>query len=160
MQHIWHYGNAPCVTSNLDSKVTILFSQITRKWCKIELFLQWQAIIDIIYFLLSIYCFSEITTISYFELSQGSAATYWSYGGKCFFLVFVGNLLGFPAVKELWKSVKNWQSYRHGFGVLLFWGSSFKITPIFDVFVVRIAVDSYQQETDLEPLKSHLHRGP
>jgi len=34
---------------------------------------------------------------------------------------FVGNLLGFPAVKELWKSFENWQSYRHEFGVLLFW---------------------------------------
>jgi len=22
---------------------------------------------------------------------------------------FVGNLLGFPAVKEFWKSIKNWQ---------------------------------------------------
>jgi len=33
---------------------------------------------------------------------------------------FVENLLGFPAVKELWKSVKNWQSYRHEFGILLF----------------------------------------
>ena len=30
---------------------------------------------------------------------------------------FVGNLLGFPAVKEFWKSVKNWQSYCHEFGV-------------------------------------------
>jgi len=26
---------------------------------------------------------------------------------------FVGNLLLFPAVKELWKSIKNLQSYRH-----------------------------------------------
>ena len=36
---------------------------------------------------------------------------------------FAGNLLLFPAVKELWKSVKNWQSYPHEFGVglLLFW---------------------------------------
>jgi len=35
---------------------------------------------------------------------------------------FIGNLFGFPAVKEFWKSVKNLQSYRHEFGVLLFWG--------------------------------------
>jgi len=34
---------------------------------------------------------------------------------------FVGNLHSFPAVKEFWNSVKNWQSYRHEFGVLLFW---------------------------------------
>jgi len=33
---------------------------------------------------------------------------------------FVGNLLLFPAVKELWKSVKNWQSYCHEYGVLFF----------------------------------------
>jgi len=32
---------------------------------------------------------------------------------------FVGNLPGFPIVKEFWKSVKNWQSYHHKFGVLL-----------------------------------------
>jgi len=35
---------------------------------------------------------------------------------------FVGNLHGFQAVKELWKSVKNWQSYRYEFDVLLFGG--------------------------------------
>jgi len=35
---------------------------------------------------------------------------------------FVGNLLGFQAVKEFWRSVKNWQSYRHEFGVLV-WDS-------------------------------------
>jgi len=34
---------------------------------------------------------------------------------------FVGNLLGFPSVKEFWKSVKNWQSYCHEFGVQFFW---------------------------------------
>jgi len=34
---------------------------------------------------------------------------------------FVVNLLLFPAMKEFWKSVKNWQSYRHEFAVLLFW---------------------------------------
>jgi len=35
-------------------------------------------------------------------------------------MIFVGNLPNFPAVKEWWKSVKNWRSYRHEFGVLLF----------------------------------------
>jgi len=35
---------------------------------------------------------------------------------------FVGNLFLFQAVEEFWKSVKIWQSYRHEFGVLLFWG--------------------------------------
>ena len=33
---------------------------------------------------------------------------------------FVGNLRGFPAVKEFWKSVKNWQSYCHEFCVQFF----------------------------------------
>jgi len=36
---------------------------------------------------------------------------------------FVRNLLLFPAMKEFRKSVKNWQSYRHEFDVLLFWDS-------------------------------------
>jgi len=34
---------------------------------------------------------------------------------------FVGNLHGFPAVKEFWKSVKNWQSHCYEFGEVLFW---------------------------------------
>jgi len=42
------------------------------------------------------------------------------YGGK-YYMGFVGNLLGFPAIKEFWKSVKNWQSYCHEFGVQFFW---------------------------------------
>jgi len=42
------------------------------------------------------------------------------YGGK-YYMGFVGNLLGFPAMKEFWKSVKNWQSYCHAFGVQFFW---------------------------------------
>jgi len=38
---------------------------------------------------------------------------------------FVGNLPGFPAVKEFGKSVKNGQSYDHEFGVLFFfWGGT------------------------------------
>ena len=68
---------------------------------------------------------------------QGSAATYWRYGGK-YYMNFVGNLHGFPAVKEFWKSVKNWQSYRHEFGVLLFWNTVYMIQPRFDCdFLVR-----------------------
>jgi len=39
---------------------------------------------------------------------------------------FVGNLSGFLAVKEIWKSVKNWQSYRHESGVLLFWDTVYQ----------------------------------
>jgi len=41
---------------------------------------------------------------------------------------FVGNLLFFPAVKQFWKSVKNWQSFRHEFGVLLFWDAVYIYT--------------------------------
>ena len=36
-------------------------------------------------------------------------------------VTIVGKLPLFPAVKEFWKSVKNWQSYRPEFGVPLFW---------------------------------------
>jgi len=39
-------------------------------------------------------------------------------------LGFVGNLGLFPAVKEFWKSVKNWQSYRDEFCVSTFLGHS------------------------------------
>jgi len=39
-------------------------------------------------------------------------------------MYFIGNLPGFPAVKEFWKFVKNWQSYCHEVDVLLFWGHS------------------------------------
>jgi len=42
---------------------------------------------------------------------------------------FVGNLLLFPAVKEFCKSVKNWQSYRHEYGVIRFWGHSVVLGP-------------------------------
>ena len=34
--------------------------------------------------------------------------------------IFFRNSLLFPALIEFWKSVKNWRSYRHEFGVLLF----------------------------------------
>jgi len=50
--------------------------------------------------------FLEITTISYFKVSQGSVETHRSYDGK-YYISFVGNLLSFPAVKEFRKSVKN-----------------------------------------------------
>jgi len=39
----------------------------------------------------------KITTVSYFLLSQGSAATHWRYGEK-YYMGFVGNLRGFTAV--------------------------------------------------------------
>ena len=55
--------------------------------------------------------------------------------------IFVGNLPLFPAVKEFWKSVKNWQSYRHEFGVLLFWDT-----------VYNESMTSVQSSTDSEKL--------
>jgi len=79
------------------------------------------------------FCFSQMWhdfRLFFWRLAQchtsnfrklGSAPTYWRYVGK-YYVGFVGNLLGFPAVKEFWKSVKNWQTYqtyRHEFGVLL-----------------------------------------
>jgi len=34
---------------------------------------------------------------------------------------FIGNLVLFAAVKEFWQSIKNWQSYSHGYGGTHFW---------------------------------------
>jgi len=42
----------------------------------------------------------------------GSAVTYFAYGGM-YYARFVYNLLLFPTVKEVWKSVRFWQSYCH-----------------------------------------------
>ena len=52
-----------------------------------------------------------------YAVSQ-KVATYWIYGGK-YYMDFIGNLLVFLAMKEFWKSVKNWQSYCDEFGALL-----------------------------------------
>ena len=57
-----------------------------------------------------------------------SAATYWRYG-RNYYMGFVGNLLGFPAVKEFGKSVKNWQSYCHEFVVQFFWPTMYTVSP-------------------------------
>ena len=51
------------------------------------------------------------------------------YGGK-YYMDFIENLVLFPAVKKIWKSIKNWESYCYEFGVLLFWDTvyvTFKI---------------------------------
>ena len=34
------------------------------------------------------------------------------------------------AVKKFWKSVKNWQNYRHEFGVLLFWDTVYNLCAL------------------------------
>ena len=62
---------------------------------------EWQQTFQFLSNVSNFFClfFLEITKISYFWLSQGSAATYWRYGGK-YYVGFAGNLLGFPAVKE------------------------------------------------------------
>jgi len=70
------------------------------------------------YIFICIFC--QIHQNSELLVSRGSAATHWRYGAK-YYMDFVGNLLLFPAVKEFWKSGKNWRSYRQEFGVLLFW---------------------------------------
>ena len=54
-----------------------------------------------------------------FLFPQGSAATQLRRGGQ-FNIGFVGNLVLFAAVKEFWKSIKNWQSYGHDQGGTLF----------------------------------------
>jgi len=65
------------------------------------------------------------------ENLQDNAATYWTYDGE-YYMRFVRNLPGFPAVKEFWKSVKNCESYRHEFSVPLFWDTVY----IFFVYTV------------------------
>ena len=58
------------------------------------------------------------------------------HSGK-YYMSFAGNLLIFPAVKEFWKSVKNWQSYSHEISVQFFW-ATMHISQIFmDTFPVK-----------------------
>jgi len=66
---------------------TVLWPQIL--WKESRQILQWQ-----------------ICQYSNFWLSQGSGATHWRFGGK-YYTCFVGNLVLFPAVKELNEFVKN-----------------------------------------------------
>ena len=54
-----------------------------------------------------------------------------------YYMDFVGNLPLFPAVKEFWKYIKNWQSYRHEFGVLLFWGHSVELFLLASAALLR-----------------------
>jgi len=57
-------------------------------------------------------CFADI------NISQGSVAMHLRCGG-IFSYHFSANLSLNLTVKEFWKSVKIWQSYRHEFGGLL-----------------------------------------
>ena len=52
----------------------------------------------------------EITTISYFWLSQGSAATHWRYDGK-YYMGFARNLLGFLALEALRNALYKFKIY-------------------------------------------------
>jgi len=65
--------------------------------------------------------FSDIT------ISQGSVATPLRCGG-IFSDHFTANLSPSLTVKELWKSVKIWQSYRYEFGGPLFWNTVYMLT--------------------------------
>jgi len=58
---------------------------------------------------------------------------------------FVGNLPGFPAVKKFWKSVKNWQSYRHELRVLLIWCTTYFGTQcIHESLISKSGIQSYK----------------
>jgi len=56
------------------------------------------------------------------DISQGSVATPLRFVG-IFCYHFTANLLPSLTMKEFWKSVKIWQSYRHEFGGPVFWNT-------------------------------------
>jgi len=56
------------------------------------------------------------------DISQGSVATPLRFVG-IFCYNFTANLLPSLTMKEFWKSVKIWQSYRHEFGGPVFWNT-------------------------------------
>jgi len=65
---------------------------------------------------------SNCRLFSDISISQGSVATRLRCGG-IFNYHFTANLSPSLTVKELWRSVKTWQSYRYGFGGPLFWNT-------------------------------------
>jgi len=76
--------------------------------------------------------FSDIT------ISQGSVATRLRCGG-IFSCHFTANLSPSLTVKEFWKSVKIWQSYRYEFGGPLFWNTCIT-TQICIMFIIVIVI--------------------
>ena len=54
------------------------------------------------------------------NVSHGSEATRLRYGGM-FHNDFIANLPLSLSVKEFWKSVNNWQSYRQKYSGMFFW---------------------------------------
>ena len=66
--------------------------------------------------LLDCFFFENYHKFEHLTFAKYSAAMYWNCGGN-YYMSFVGNLLLFPAVKEFWKPIKKWQSYRHEFSV-------------------------------------------
>ena len=93
--------------------------------------------------------FASSSRYAKYRTSKGSATTYWRYGDN-YYMHLVGNFLLFPTVKKNWKSVKNWQSYHHEFGIPLFWGHSVCSLPHFGSVVFYQRLNSY----DLAP--SHI----
>jgi len=65
--------------------------------------------------------FSDVT------ISQGSVATRLRCGG-IFSCHFTENVSPSLTVKEFWKSVKIWRSYRHEFGSPVFFGTQCRKT--------------------------------
>jgi len=69
---------------------------------------------------------SNCHLFSDFSVSQGSVATRLRCGG-IFSYHFTANLSQSLAVKEFWKSVKIWQSYRHQFGGPVFLNTVYNV---------------------------------
>ena len=122
--HVWHGIDQTIIDNAIDVWRGRLRMCTDKRWHFEQL--QYSAIWQKMFQFLSnmtpaLDCiFLEIITNSNFELSHGSVATHWRYGGK-YYMGFVGNSFLFPAMKEFWKSIKNWQSHRPEFDVLLFW---------------------------------------
>ena len=72
---------------------------------------------------------------------------------------FVRNLLLFQAVKEFWKTVKNWQSYYHKFGVLLFWTQCIKFSKEIRSKVMAPFCASIMQTCDTDLRLFHFKPG-
>jgi len=76
--------------------------------------------------------FSEIT------ISQGSVVTHLRYGGICIYH-FTANLSPSLTVKEFWKSVKIWQSYRCELGGPVYLEHSvYKFTTDIDIMALLL----------------------
>ena len=81
-----------------------------------------------------LHCFFE--NYNKFQLlSKGIVAIYWTYVGSII-RILLKIYFCLQQLKEFWKFVKNWPSYRDEFGVLLFWDTvymymSFSMTSVY-----------------------------